>query len=48
VTGTLRTSASTSKQSAIWLCESEIGGRLLCVNTVIDGGVVCHEHGTTC
>jgi hypothetical protein len=38
VTGTLRTSASTSKQSAIWLCESEIGGRLLCVNTVIDGG----------
>ena len=38
VTGTLRTSASTSKQSAIWLCESEIGGRLLCVDTVIDGG----------
>jgi hypothetical protein len=27
VTGALRTSASTSKQSAIWLCESEIGGR---------------------
>ncbi len=38
VTGALRTSASTSKQSAIWLCESEIGGRLLCVDTVIDGG----------
>ena len=38
VTGKLRTSASTSKQSAIWLCESEIGGRLLCVDTVIDGG----------
>jgi hypothetical protein len=38
VTGTLRTSASTSKQSAIWLCESEIGGRLLCLDTVIDGG----------
>jgi len=38
VTGSLRTSASTSKQSAIWLCESEIGGRLLCVDTVIDGG----------
>ncbi len=37
VTGTLRTSASTSKHSAIWLCESEIGGRLLCVDTVIDG-----------
>ena len=36
------TSASTSScpvgQSAIWLCESEIGGRLLCVDTVIDGG----------
>ena len=38
VAGTLRTSASTSKHSAIWLCESEIGGRLLCVDTVIDGG----------
>ena len=38
VTGSLRTSASTSKQSAIWLCESRIGGRLLCVDTVIDGG----------
>src|SRR5215469_5099303 len=38
VTGALSTSASTSKQSAIWLCESEIGGRLLCVDTVIDGG----------
>src|SRR5215813_5140904 len=37
VTGALRTSASTSKHSAIWLCESEIGGRLLCVDTVIDG-----------
>jgi len=37
VTGVLRTSASTSKHSAIWLCESEIGGRLLCVDTVIDG-----------
>ncbi len=38
VTGALGTSASTSKLSAIWLCESEIGGRLLCVDTVIDGG----------
>ena len=37
VTGALRTSASTSKHSAIWLCESEIGGRLLCVDTVIEG-----------
>jgi hypothetical protein len=38
VTGKLQTSASTSKESAIWLCESRIGGRLLCVDTVIDGG----------
>lgn len=38
VTGGLRTSASTSKRSAIWLCESRVGGRLLCVDTVIDGG----------
>jgi hypothetical protein len=36
VTGGHRTSASTSKAAAIWLCESEIGGRFLCVNTVID------------
>jgi len=35
VTGALTTSASTSKRSAIWLCESEIGGRLLCVDTTI-------------
>jgi hypothetical protein len=35
VAGALRTSASTSKRSAVWLCESEIGGRLLCVDTVI-------------
>jgi hypothetical protein len=35
VTGGLLTSASTSKRSAIWLCESAIGGRLLCVDTVI-------------
>lgn len=38
VAGALQTSASTSKRSAVWLCESEIGGRLLCVDTVIDGG----------
>lgn len=35
VTGSHRTTASTSKTSAIWLCESQIGGRLLCVDTVI-------------
>ena len=38
VAGALSTSASTSKLSAIWLCESEIGGRLLCVDTVIKSG----------
>ena len=38
VAGALQTSASTSKRSAVWLCESEIGGRLLCVDTIIDGG----------
>ena len=38
VAGAHWTSASTSKRSAVWLCESEIGGRLLCVDTVIDGG----------
>lgn len=35
VTGAHMTSASTSKRSAIWLCESDIGGRLLCVDTSI-------------
>lgn len=38
VAGALQTSASTSKRSAVWLCESDIGGRLLCVDTVINGG----------
>jgi hypothetical protein len=37
VAGAHRTTASTSKTAAIWLCESEIGGRLLCVGTTIDG-----------
>jgi hypothetical protein len=37
VTGAHWTSASTSKQSAIWLCESEIGGRLLCVGSTLNG-----------
>ncbi|WP_436756652.1 hypothetical protein [Streptosporangium sp. V21-05] len=36
VTGDLGTSASTSRGAAVWLCESEIGGRLLCLDTVID------------
>jgi hypothetical protein len=37
INGAHWTSGSTSKQSAVWLCESEIGGRLLCVDTIIDG-----------
>lgn len=36
INGGLWTSASTSRSAAVWLCESEIGGRLLCVDTVID------------
>lgn len=35
VTGGHRTTASTSRRAAIWLCESEIGGRILCADTVI-------------
>ena len=39
-TGDHYTSASTSQRAAIWLCESDIGGRLICRNTVIrsEGG----------
>src|SRR5579859_8037328 len=37
ISGAHWTSGSTSNQSAVWLCESDIGGRLLCVDTVIDG-----------
>ena len=37
VAGAHWTSVSTSKRSAIWLCESEIGGRLRCVGATIDG-----------
>jgi hypothetical protein len=36
VAGAHWTSASTSKPAAIWLCEAEIGGRLLCIDTTID------------
>jgi hypothetical protein len=36
VTGAHPTTASTSKRAAIWLCESQIGGRLLCVDTTVD------------
>jgi hypothetical protein len=37
ITGAHRTSASTSQRSAAWLCEASIGGRLLCVDTLILG-----------
>jgi len=36
VVGSHRTSASMSRRAAVWLCESSIGGRLLCIDTVID------------
>jgi hypothetical protein len=35
VTGAHWTTASSTKRSAVWLCESQVGGRLLCVDTVI-------------
>src|SRR5260370_28178793 len=37
IAGAHWTSASMSKRSAVWLCESEIGGRLLCAGATIDG-----------
>jgi hypothetical protein len=37
IAGAHWTSVSTSKPAAIWLCEAEIGGRLLCAGTIIDG-----------
>jgi hypothetical protein len=37
VAGAHRTTASHTRRSAIWLCESEIGGRLICAGTRIDG-----------
>jgi hypothetical protein len=36
VVGSHRTSASTSRSAAVWLCESSIGGRVLCLDTHID------------
>src|SRR5215471_14412528 len=35
VTETCSTSVSTSKKAAIWLCEADIGGRLVCTDTHI-------------
>lgn len=37
VAGAHWTSGSTSKRAAIWLCQAEIGGRLLFVDAMIDG-----------
>ncbi len=37
ISGAHRTSATTTRRSAIWLCESEIGGRLQCIDTSVDG-----------
>jgi uncharacterized protein YjbI with pentapeptide repeats len=37
IAGAHWTSASTSQPAAVWLSEAEIGGRLLCAGTVIDG-----------
>jgi hypothetical protein len=38
ITGAHRTGASTSRQAAIWLCESTVDGRVLCEGTVIEAG----------
>ncbi len=35
--GAHRTSASTSQPATVWLCESSVGGRVLAVDTFIDG-----------
>ncbi len=36
IAGAHWTSASTSQRAAVWLCESEIGGRLICLDATID------------
>ncbi len=38
VAGAHPTSASIARRSAIWLCEADIGGRLLCLDTSISAG----------
>ena len=38
IRGSLQTTASESRAAAIWLCESHVGGRLLCAGTYIDPG----------
>lgn len=37
ITGAHKTSASTTQRAAVWLCEADIGGRLLCIGTQILG-----------
>jgi hypothetical protein len=37
IAGAHKTSASITRTSAVWLCESSVGGRLLCTDTRIDG-----------
>jgi hypothetical protein len=37
IAGSHRTNASTRSTSAVWLCESVIGGRLICLRTTVDG-----------
>lgn len=37
ISGSHRTSASITRRSAIWLSESAVGGRLVCVDTHVDG-----------
>jgi hypothetical protein len=37
IRGAHATAASTTRKAAVWLCESDIGGRLLGVDTTIDG-----------
>ena len=38
ITGAQPSNASTTRRAAVWLCESDIGGRVLCVDTAIDAG----------
>ena len=37
IAGSHRTSASITRRAAVWLSESTVGGRLICVDTHIDG-----------
>lgn len=37
IAGSHRTNASTRSTAALWLCESDVGGRLICLRTTVDG-----------